>query len=80
MASKPKSAEMVPGPGFRVRMNFERPPKELIDHYRQFETPDISDMPGLTRMCDPCLAGIRATLTLDCTRGHQLNFITSYSH
>jgi len=48
MARKPKSAEMVPGPGFRVRMNFERPPKELIDEYRQFETPDISDM--LNRM------------------------------
>ena len=48
MASKPKSAEMVPGPGFRVRMNFERPPKELVDQYRQFETPDISDM--LNRM------------------------------
>ena len=48
MASKPKSAEMVPGPGFRVRMKFERPPKELIDQYRQFETPDISDM--LNRM------------------------------
>jgi RraA family protein len=48
MASKPKSAEMVPGPGFRVRTNFERPPKELIDQYRQFETPDISDM--LNRM------------------------------
>src|SRR5438552_18361316 len=48
MASKPKSAEMVPGPGFRVRMNFDRPPKELIDQYRQFETPDISDM--LNRM------------------------------
>jgi RraA family protein len=48
MASKPKSAEMVPGPGFRIRMNFERPPKELVDQYRQFETPDISDM--LNRM------------------------------
>lgn len=48
MASKPKSAEMVPGPGFRIRVNFERPPKELVDQYRQFETPDISDM--LNRM------------------------------
>ena len=48
MASKPKSAEMVPGPGFRIRINFERPPKELVDQYRQFETPDISDM--LNRM------------------------------
>ena len=48
MASKPKSAEMVPGPGFRVRMNFEHPPKELVDQYRQFDTPDISDL--LNRM------------------------------
>src|SRR5437667_8358598 len=48
MASKPKSAEMVPGPGFRVRMSFERPAKEIIDQYGQFETPDISDM--LNRM------------------------------
>ena len=39
---------MVPGPGFRVRMNFERPSKELVDQYRQFDTPDISDM--LNRM------------------------------
>lgn len=39
---------MVPGPGFRIRVNFERPPKELVDQYRQFETPDISDM--LNRM------------------------------
>jgi RraA family protein len=48
MANKPKSAEMVPGPGFRVRMNFKRPPNELVDQYREFESPDISDM--LNRM------------------------------
>jgi RraA family protein len=48
MAEKPKSAEIVPGPGFRVRLNFERPPRELVDQYREFETPDISDM--LNRM------------------------------
>jgi RraA family protein len=39
---------MVPGPGFRVRMNFERPSRALIDAYREFESPDISDM--LNRM------------------------------
>jgi RraA family protein len=48
MASKPKSAEIVPGPGFRVKMNIQRPPKSLIDSYREFESPDISDM--LNRM------------------------------
>jgi len=44
MANKPKSADVHPGPGFRVRRNFERPPAELIQQYRSFETPDISDL------------------------------------
>lgn len=46
--AKPKSAEMTPGPGFRVRATIERPAEELIDMYRQFETTDVSDM--LNRM------------------------------
>lgn len=46
--STPKSAQMNSGPGFRIRMDIERPPRELIDQFRQFGTPDISDM--LNRM------------------------------
>jgi RraA family protein len=48
MATKPKSAEMTPGPGFMVRNAVKRPPQGLIDMFRAFETPDISDM--LNRM------------------------------
>lgn len=46
--STPKSAQMNAGPGFRIRLDIERPPRELIDQFRQFDTPDISDM--LNRM------------------------------
>ena len=48
MASKPKSAEMTPGPGFMVRIAIERPAARLISAFKEFETPDISDM--LNRM------------------------------
>ena len=47
-AAKPKSAEMIPGPGFRIRTEIERPPQSLVEMFRNFETPDISDM--LNRM------------------------------
>lgn len=44
----PKSADMNPGPGFRIRLDFKRPSKEIIEEYSKFESPDISDM--LNRM------------------------------
>lgn len=44
MSSKPKSAEMHPGPGFRIRRNITRASKELIEKFKDFETPDVSDM------------------------------------
>lgn len=44
MESKPKSAEMHSGPGFRVKKNINRPSKELIEKFGEFETPDVSDM------------------------------------
>ena len=44
MATKPKSAEIHPGPGFRIRQTIERPAAELIEKLSEFETPDISDM------------------------------------
>ena len=52
MADKPKSAEMHPGPGFRIRKNIERPSQEIIQQFRDFETPDVSDlMNRLYTMC-----------------------------
>lgn len=51
-SSRPKSAEMTPGPGFRVNMTIERPSPELLDIYRGYESADISDM--LNRMYTMC--------------------------
>jgi len=41
---KPRSAEMHPGPGFRIRENGTRPSREIIDGFREFFTPDVSDI------------------------------------
>jgi len=48
LAIKPKSADINPGPGFRIRKSFQRISEDIISQYRDFETPDISDM--LNRM------------------------------
>ncbi|HZI38901.1 MAG TPA: RraA family protein [Acidimicrobiia bacterium] len=41
---KPKSAEMHPGPGFRLRWDVERVAPEVVEGFRAFETPDVSDL------------------------------------
>ena len=44
VVKKPKTAEMNPGPGFRIRCNDSRPPKDIIDGFSEFPTPDVSDI------------------------------------
>ncbi len=44
MANKPKSAGMHRGPGFRVRLDMQRPSKTLTQGLAAFPTPDISDL------------------------------------
>lgn len=44
MAAKPRSAELHPGPGFRVRTEIPRLDPALMDQFRKFATPDISDL------------------------------------
>lgn len=58
----PKSAQMSPGPGFRIKLDFERPSEDILNQYSQFETPDISDM--LNRMYALC-SGIKNLSTED---------------
>jgi hypothetical protein len=41
---KPKTAEMHPGPGFRIRNEIGRPDPEMMAGYAAFETPAISDL------------------------------------
>ena len=53
MANKPRSAHMHPGPGFRVRVNFERLPAELMRQFMEFPTPDISDLLNRLYAVDP---------------------------
>jgi RraA family protein len=43
-AKKPQSSEIHPGPGFRIRRAIERTPASLIARFREFETPDVSDL------------------------------------
>lgn len=45
---RPKSSEMTPGAGFRIRREIERPSETLVAMFRDYETPDISDI--LNRM------------------------------
>jgi len=42
--AKPKSAELHPGPGFRIRYDIERPDPEVVAGFAEFETPEISDL------------------------------------
>jgi RraA family protein len=44
MAVKPKSSEIHPGPGFRVRRHITRPAPEIIKRFWEFDTADISDL------------------------------------
>lgn len=44
MAQKPRSAEMHPGPGFRVSLDIPRLPATFTQCFAEFATPDISDL------------------------------------
>lgn len=44
MVTKPRSAEMHPGPGFRVQPDYPRLDPDLVAAFRDFPTPDISDL------------------------------------
>jgi RraA family protein len=60
MATKPRSAHLQPGPGFRVRMNFPRPSPDIMRDLAPFPTPDISDMLNRLYAVSPavrCLTG-----------------------
>lgn len=48
MIQKPKSAEINPGPGFRIRKDIKRLPQDILSNFKEIDTADISDM--LNRM------------------------------
>ena len=68
--NRPKSAEINPGPGFRVQMSFQRLDAEFMAQFTAFDSPDISDQ--LNRLyalssAIHCLTGDHKVAGLACT-------------
>src|ERR1700733_3377558 len=57
-ATKPISAEMFPGPGFRVKADFHRLESNLMEQFTEFATPDISDMLNRLYAVDPGISSL----------------------
>ncbi len=65
MDQKPRSAEMHPGPGFRIQADFARPDPALMRGFAEFDTPDISDLLNRLYAVHPeirCLTGLHHKL------------------
>lgn len=43
-SNKPKSADLYPGPGFRVRLDFPRLDAALMKRFQDYQVPEISDV------------------------------------
>lgn len=54
----PRSAEMSPGPGFRVCTRFTRPARHLWSAFSEFETADISDAMNRLYAFDPKIVNV----------------------
>jgi RraA family protein len=55
MANKPRSAELHPGPGFRINLDFPRLAADLMAEFADFPTPDISDLLNRLYAVDPAI-------------------------
>lgn len=77
---KPKSAEMHPGPGFRIREHTDRPDPKLVERIGEFPTPDISDQmnrlyamsPAIKNMTKPGLRLLGPACTVKLYPGDNL--------
>ena len=78
---KPMSAEMQPGPGFRVfSTTMQRPSAETVAGFLDFETPPVSDMmnrlytmePAIHAMTDPSLRILGPACTVKVFPGDNL--------
>ncbi|MDY0331575.1 MAG: RraA family protein [Thiomonas sp.] len=58
VAAKPKSSELHPGPGFRIRNSITRPARELIAQFSEFQTPDISDLMNRLYTMSPAIRSV----------------------
>jgi regulator of RNase E activity RraA len=80
MVGKPKSAEMHPGPGFRVRCEIDRPDPDIVTALGRYETPSISDLMNrlytmhseIRVQTDPEVRILGPALTVKCYPGDNL--------
>ena len=80
VASKPKSAEMHPGPGFRINPEFERVDPRIVSGFERHETPDVSDLmnrlytmnASIKSLTDPALRLIGPACTVKVFPGDNL--------
>jgi len=80
MVSRPQSAVMFPGPGFRIRSSVKRPDPELVGSFGAFDTPAISDRmnrlytmaPGIRNLTDEGLRILGPACTVKVYPGDNL--------
>jgi regulator of RNase E activity RraA len=80
MVSKPQSAVMYPGPGFRIRTDVDRPDPQLVAGFAAFDTPTISDRmnrlytmsPGIRNLTDERLRILGPACTVKVYPGDNL--------
>ena len=80
VVGKPKSAEIYPGPGFRIRYDFERPDPTVVASLAEFDIPNMSDLmnrlytmrDGIRPMTDPSLRILGPACTVKCYPGDNL--------
>jgi regulator of RNase E activity RraA len=80
MVGKPKTAELHPGPGFRIRHDIERPSPDTVAGLGEFDTPAISDLmnrlytmvPAIHNVTDPQLRILGAACTVKVYPGDNL--------
>jgi RraA family protein len=52
---RPRSAELHPGPGFRIRHDVPKPDRTILEGFRSFATTEISDLMNRLYTVDPAI-------------------------
>ena len=59
--NKPKAPEFIPGPGFRIRLSFERLDEQLVREFAEYDSPDVSDQLNRLYALDPAIRCLTPT-------------------
>ncbi|MGF1578049.1 MAG: RraA family protein [Gemmataceae bacterium] len=60
-STRPRSADLHPGPGFRIRVEYPQIDRSLIERFLQFDVPDISDSLNRLYAVDTSVRCLNAT-------------------